>query len=818
MKTKILLLIVIPFLATGIQIKAQCIYTFQPGAGNGKDALVWSLPCNSNYAITNNVCNTQTGLPYNQGNSEYSEVAAWTWGGTPAAMRTFLEFNLSSLSSSACTVQKAILFLYHPTNYTSQFHCGSGSTLYPCSANDFLLSRVTQSWTEDSIIWQNQPAVANAVTGQDYVQVADNYDPYLTYEIDITDMVNYWVANPGSNFGMSMALNTESGYRRVAFANSEYPDPSRHPKLVVWTSCDANNSCTNLITGNIFEDLDNSCTKTSGDRNLSGWMVRIEPGPLYAITDSNGYYEAWVDTGEYMVTEIIPTLFWNPACPQSRTVTFTFPYDTSNGNNFANTASQTCSSLWVDIATSRLRPMHDENYVVNYCNLGNAMADSVKIEVEFDSYVVPNYSSPLAPSAQSGNTWVFSIGTLNPGQCGMFYINTTVNTTSAGITQCVQAEIYPNTYCGETIDTSLWDKSSVNVEGECADSMAQFIVCNTGDAGDGDMEGPVNYRIYINDTLFQDGQLQLNGQECDTIRVLACGNTVRLEVDQRPGHPGHSHPKAILEGCGMLCGPLAMGHVNSVSQDDEDIFVETDCHEIITSYDPNEKLVSPQGITSDKYISPNDELEYTICFQNTGQDTAFFIRVLDTIPQDLDITSLKSGASSHLYTLKIYNSNIAEWTFNNINLADSATNEALSHGFVKFKIKQVANNPDGTQIINRGGIFFDYNPAVMTAPVAVEVNTKGSSAGSPVSGINGTEIKVYPNPFANSTTVDISAKAGSVSNLSFIVLDLLGKEVTRINNLSGTFEFTSNELISGLYFYKLYSGKELLGTGKFIIQ
>ena len=98
--------------------------------------------------------------------------------------------------------------------------------------------------------------------------------------------------------------------------------------------CSSSNSCTNLISGNIFDETQtNNCTKDSTDRSLAGWFVKIEPGPMYAITDANGYYEAWVDTGAYTVTPITTTAFWKPACPLVRNVTFTVAGDTSvNGS------------------------------------------------------------------------------------------------------------------------------------------------------------------------------------------------------------------------------------------------------------------------------------------------------------------------------------------------------------------------------------------------------------------------------------------------------------------------------------------------------
>ena len=62
----------------------------------------------------------------------------------------------------------------------------------------------------------------------------------------------------------------------------------------------------------------------------------------------------------------------------------------------------------------------------------------------------------------------------------------------------------------------------------------------------------------------------------------------------------------------------------------------------------------------------------------------------------------------------VINLQLFDFIFNNIQLPDSNVNEPASHGFVKFKINQRANNPLGTVIENKAGIYFDFNEAVIT--------------------------------------------------------------------------------------------------------
>ena len=97
----------------------------------------------------------------------------------------------------------------------------------------------------------------------------------------------------------------------------------------------------------------------------------------------------------------------------------------------------------------------------------------------------------------------------------------------------------------------VWDKSSVEVLGDCLVSgEAQFTVKNTGDAGDGDMDAPTSWRLYVDGDLVQSGSLQLKGGEVIALKFGPYpGSWVKLEVDQRPGHPGSSVPQAEVN-CG----------------------------------------------------------------------------------------------------------------------------------------------------------------------------------------------------------------------------------------------------------------------------
>ncbi|MFH0864945.1 MAG: choice-of-anchor L domain-containing protein [Bacteroidota bacterium] len=576
----------------------------------------------------------------------------------------------------------------------------------------------------------------------------------------------------------------------------------------------------NVISGNIFQDLNLNCISDSGENKLSNWLVEIDPGPFYVTTNPNGLYAILVDTGTYTVMQYTPNNLWGLECPVSPdyyTVNFTSTYDTSYSNDFAIKADVLCALLNVDISTWALRPCMDSYYAVSYCNNGTIPANNVYIEVEFDSVVTPT-GSTLPWSSQNGNVYTFNIGTLSLFQCGSFQITAAVSCYAVmGSTHCIEARIYPDTLCFPP-DTA-WDHSSVAVEGECLyDSLACFTVYNTGDPVTGDMDGPSEYRIYENNVLVYTGQFQLAGGDSIIICWPTNGNAIRLEADQRPGHPGNSHPQETIENCGDSTG-ASFGQIIVVPEDDIDANVEIDCREITGSVDPNEKLVKPTGLTELHYIDPTTILEYQINFQNTGTDTAFKVIIMDTLSEYLDISTVETGAGSHSYTFKIFGQGILELTLDSILLPAANVNEPGSHGFVKFKVHQIDDNPKGTLIENRAGIIFDFNAPVITETVWNIVNDIDTMTSiEAVVYNNSIEVKVFPNPFNDYTTFVITGMNKN-EQYSIILYDLMGKTVKRINNIqSNIFNFRKDKLPSGMYFYKLHNGKEDIAMGKIIIN
>ncbi len=149
------------------------------------------------------------------------------------------------------------------------------------------------------------------------------------------------------------------------------------------------------------------------------------------------------------------------------------------------------------------------------------------------------------------------------------------------------------------------------------------------------------------------------------------------------------------------------------------------CTVISAPLDPNDISVSPRGVGSRGIVSVEDNtLAYTIRFQNVGSSPAQDVVIRDTLDADLDVNTIYFGAASHDYQVDVVNNNILEFRFEGIDLPGVETDEAGSHGVVKYTVDFSKELPVDTEIFNRAAIYFDFNKPVITNTV---VNTIGQS-------------------------------------------------------------------------------------------
>ncbi|MBK9479633.1 MAG: T9SS type A sorting domain-containing protein [Bacteroidetes bacterium] len=242
---------------------------------------------------------------------------------------------------------------------------------------------------------------------------------------------------------------------------------------------------------------------------------------------------------------------------------------------------------------------------------------------------------------------------------------------------------------------------------------------------------------------------------------------------------------------------------------------------VFGAYDPNQKLVSTTQHSSINPLSPEEnELAYQIDFQNTGNDTAYTVVLIDSLSDLLDVSTLRIGAGSHNFSWDISGKALLKFTFNNILLPDSHSNVSKSHGFVKFYIRPKSNLPASAIIANTATINFDFNSGVRTntayypsSPIGIYETKFWSNTGT---------IKLFPNPTTGEFS--LSYYLTTNTNVKLYLTYLLGEKINLYSNNDEKagehllkFNLNNLNLKAGLYFVHLEEngnsrvGKLILG-------
>jgi hypothetical protein len=267
-------------------------------------------------------------------------------------------------------------------------------------------------------------------------------------------------------------------------------------------------------------------------------------------------------------------------------------------------------------------------------------------------------------------------------------------------------------------------------------------------------------------------------------------------------------PIGTLINSGVRIEPLA-GDANTICN--------SSYWEIFTtgSVDPNDILVDEDTLLTTQLPNP-PLLEYIIRFQNTGNDTAFIVKVLNPIDTfNLQLNTLEFVASSHPVTINWipWERNL-EFKFENILLPDSTINEAASHGFIRYRIRPKSTLVAGDSITNYAAIYFDFNQPVLTNTALTKVVLPTGIATTNTE----TGITIAPNPAKDLITVSFSS-ATKQEHMDLAVFDLFGRVVyqSTFNTQQSIFHIDVSEFSNGVYFIKVIS-RDKNYCGKFIKQ
>ena len=269
------------------------------------------------------------------------------------------------------------------------------------------------------------------------------------------------------------------------------------------------------------------------------------------------------------------------------------------------------------------------------------------------------------------------------------------------------------------------------------------------------LSGPVNsasLRLDFYPELNYDGASQAPAQvdgssirfELGALPLLASG-TIAVDFTLDPLTPLGSQASSTLTAM-LPDGDVDLANNEAVL---EDI--------VVGSYDPNDIQVSHK-VLSPAEVMNEQVLRYRIRFQNTGTYPAERVVVRNALPEELNLSSIARIASSHPMVIQREGRQELAFVFDGIQLPDSTSNEAASHGFIEYDIRVQRGLIPGDSIRNQAAIYFDFNPPIITN-IALTVVAPLNNIGSLSDGYE--PVWLAPNPVAAGAPVRLLAPGQS---------------------------------------------------------
>lgn len=525
------------------------------------------------------------------------------------------------------------------------------------------------------------------------------------------------------------------------------------------------------VCGYVFLDSNEDYTFNSQESGVSGVRIINSMSLDTVWTDVNGYYEITVFPGYFSLDLFLEHEFnyfsygWGNTYSETSS-TYNLEGCQMNFPVFDNEAT-VCGKVFFDA---------NQN---NFFDLGEpALSGAQIVFTYFDINQIQN--EVVAYSNENGDYCIFATSG--------YYDLTCYYTLPSGavVTQMVIPETgyYDPFFVNEGNNAPIYfieDAIEVGI------SVSSFNNATPGFSGEyivtlensGSIDAVVDFSVQFPNTQEIVGTPQFQGE---TGVWNSTTNTLTFSNISISGFSQSSVNINILNSVNSVLGDLisivAQASVNNGSDVNLNNNNYTLSQIIIGSYDPNNKLCNPSGQNTDGQMLPtNDPFTYTINFQNTGTAPAYTVRVEDQLDSDLDWTSFEMLYASHAYSVQMQDGYLI-WTFNEIMLPDSNSNEPESHGHIVFRIKPIADKPVGTIFENTAYIYFDFNEPIITNTA---INTFVSEVG--VAEEEEPSLFVRPNPANDFVIVSSDLLNGDAM---IRLLDMQGRlvleqKVTNIN-------------------------------------
>jgi len=377
------------------------------------------------------------------------------------------------------------------------------------------------------------------------------------------------------------------------------------------------------------------------------------------------------------------------------------------------------------------------NYEITYNNNSANDADGVVIKDILDPQLIYGTDTSGIIPIINGNEIIWDIGTMSPWASRNFLLKvfvphsvpaSTTLTNVIEITTLTQEDRYNN---NRATATTYVDKPKVDVgiEKKGDDARPGFIK---------------KYHItYYNKGTEQAEDVVIIDKLPPEVEYLSssdggnynsASHTITWNIGSLPPQTNRYLTIEVRIPQTQACGINLYNYIQIKTASPESDYLNnkfTEIETVVTSIDPNDKLVSPQ-----RYIRNNELLNYTIRFENqaTATASAIFITITDQLPPELDWTTFKfedMKLGQGTYTLENFHKGSLSCSYDvgsgtirfefdfktGTNGLPPNVIPPEGEGYVNFSVRAKSGLAAGTEITNIANIRFDYNPWMETPPV-----------------------------------------------------------------------------------------------------
>jgi uncharacterized repeat protein (TIGR01451 family) len=569
-----------------------------------------------------------------------------------------------------------------------------------------------------------------------------------------------------------------------------------------------------LCTGGyVFCDGNNNGVYESGEYVLSNAPVTVtnlENGNSISITTNTaGYYSADLAgfSGDSLTVSINPNYLANMGYTTSFPVIDVMGLDCqSGGSQILNSIPIQCANfnpypylcysgyIFCDANGNGIQNVGEAPLMGAPITLSNTTLGGNTITVYSDSsghfsYCGSIYGVTSVAVASVSQSWLTNNGSTLPNNNNIF----TILGSSSYITQPLSIGVF----CAGNVTacSDLW--TTVTPWVGYYQNQTAIIRLNWGNYG----PGGTPYTLTLNWPF----GVNLVTSSIQNPNYIIAGNTITWTFNSSPTSFSNTDYLYFTVPSGILNGEqhVFSSYISSSNG--------TDCYEgnnngglmqiLGNAYDPNDKTVFKKSFyelvgngfqESTIAYGFDDDLEYTIRFQNTGTAPAQNVYIIDTLDTELDWSTFQLLNTTHEMNVVNLGNGILRFEFNNIWLPDSSVSQELSQGHLTFRIRETPGNEIYSEITNTAYIFFDWNPAIITN-TTYNMNDWIEFVGEE----NAFRVEAFPNPMQNELTLKVEGK------FNYEIHDLTGRKLTEGMGVNQT-TINTESLATGTYLLSVY--------------